>query len=102
MTTRPLTARLATATLAVLVGIGLPALTALMMVRAPATDALPTATLERVEVVARRIEPTAQTDPAAPLSQTVQVFDTLIAGIFNDRSRADSATRTATRRAIAR
>ena len=70
MTTPPLTARLTTATLAALVGIGLPALTGLMMARAPATGALPTATLERVEVVAWRIGRTVQDGPAAPLGQT--------------------------------
>jgi hypothetical protein len=70
MTTRPLTARLTTATLAALVGIGLPALTALTMVRAPETGALPTASLERVEVVAKRVERTAQDGQAALLGQT--------------------------------
>jgi hypothetical protein len=77
MTTRPLTARLTTATLAALVGIGLPALTALMMVRAPATGPLPTATLERVEVVARRIERTVQDGPTVPLGQTIWTDQTV-------------------------
>jgi hypothetical protein len=71
MTTRPLTARLTTAALAVIVGTGLPALAVLMMVRAPAADALPTAALERVEVVAKRLDRPAQTSPIAPPSQTV-------------------------------
>jgi len=61
MTTRPLTTRLTTATLAMLVGIGVPALTAVMMARTPVTGAVPTVTLERVEVVARRIERPAET-----------------------------------------